>query len=196
MEKRAIPAEIRVAKESEEPKVVGLGIVYDEWTELWPGYKECIKRGAVKMAPDTVKSFFNHDPDMVLSTLDSNPALQLIENERGMEYISPIPPTTYGKDLQINLERGNVKGSSFAFDVPPKGDRIFEDENGIYHREISELVLYEIGPVTNPAYIQTSANLRSAQDAIERFKAEKQNREKPSASALLEKRQKLLEVDI
>lgn len=171
MEKRAFITEIR-SDVGDEPKVTGMGIVYDEWTEIWPGYKEKISRGAVQRA-DTVKSFFNHDPDHVLSTLDSNPALELNDTERGLEYVSPIPPTSYGNDLKINLERGNVKGSSFAFDVPADGEKLTRDEHGVIYRDITKLTLYEVGPVTNPAYIQTTANMRSRDELERKLKEQK-----------------------
>ncbi len=157
MEQRAFLTEIR-AVDGEDARVSGLGIVYDQWTELWPGYMERISKGAVKNAP-TVKSFFNHDPDYVLSTLDSDPALVLRETESGLEYDSPIPPTTYGNDLKINLQRKNVRGSSFAFDV--HHDAWSQGADGVVYRDITDLTLYEVGPVTNPAYIQTTATMRS-----------------------------------
>ncbi len=157
MEQRAFITEIRAA-DGEDARVSGLGIVYDQWTEIWPGYMERISRGAVKNA-ETVKSFFNHDPDYVLSTLDSDPALVLRETESGLEYDSPIPPTTYGNDLKINLQRKNVRGSSFAFDVSK--DKWTQDDKGTVYRDITNLTLYEVGPVTNPAYIQTTATMRS-----------------------------------
>ncbi|MDD4102983.1 MAG: HK97 family phage prohead protease [Kiritimatiellae bacterium] len=157
MEQRAFLTEIRAA-DGDDARVSGLGIVYDQWTELWPGYMERISRGAVKNA-ETVKSFFNHDPDYVLSTLDSDPALVLRETESGLEYDSPIPPTTYGNDLKINLQRKNVRGSSFAFDV--NHDAWSQNADGVVCRDITDLTLYEVGPVTNPAYIQTTATMRS-----------------------------------
>ncbi len=191
MEKRAFVAEIREAGEGEDKKVAGLGIVYDQWTELWPGYKERIQKGAVKRAP-MVKSYFNHDPSKILSTLDSSPALKLNDTDKGLEYISPIPPTSYGKDLEVNLERGNVKGSSFAFDIPKDGDKRWE-EKGVYFRDISKLILYEVGPVTDPAYIQTTASVeRSAREALEEWKREQKPQE-PVARNIREKRQKLAE---
>lgn len=170
IETRAIATEARAAGEDGGREVTGLGIVYDSWAEIWPGYRERINRGAVKQA-ETVKSFFNHDPSNVLSTLSSTPPLKLRETEKGLEYISPIPPTSYGRDLEINLERGNVRGSSFAFSVPKRGDRVWEDEAGIMHREITELTLYEVGPVTDPAYITTTAAVRSAREVIEEWRA-------------------------
>ena len=153
----------------EEKKATGLAIIYDEWAELWPGYKERILRGAVKQ-DSIVKSYVNHDPNQVLSTTKSKPPLELKDTEKGLEYVSPIPPTSYGKDLEINLSRGNVKGSSFAFSVPKDGDKRWE-EDGIFYREIKKLKLFECGPVCDPAYLKTSANLRTAEDIYNEFLA-------------------------
>ncbi len=169
-ELRFMPLEIRTeGGDDEGKKVAGLGIIYDEWTEIMPGFKERILKGAVKR-DKVVKCFFNHDPNQVLSTTQSKPPLELKDTDKGLEYISPIPPTSYGKDLEINLERGNVKGSSFAFSVT-KQKRWEED--GIYYRDIKELLLYEEGPVTDPAFLKTSAELKSAEDVYKDMVAEK-----------------------
>ena len=183
---RAMVAEARAAGEEGSRSVAGLGIVYDRFVEIWPGYREKIARGAVTMA-GVVKSYFNHDPSNVLSTLDSNPPLELRDTEGGLEYVSPIPPTSYGRDLEVNLERGNVKGSSFAFDVPKGGDKWSEDENGIIQREITKLNLYEVGPVTDPAFVQTTAALRSAHDAVDEYRKS----QVPVNRNLAERRQRL-----
>ncbi len=158
------PTEAAELEERAEGEMVaaGIGIVYDEWQEIFPGMKERINKGAVVKTAE-VKSYFNHDPSMVLATTKSDPPLKLRNSDRGMTYKAPIPPTSYGKDLIINLERGNVSGSSFAFSVPSDGHTVWE-EDGVLYREIKNLTLYEIGPVTDPAYISTSANLRSAED--------------------------------
>jgi uncharacterized protein len=170
-EVRYMTTEIRSDGDDAEKKAAGLGIVYDQWEELWPGYKERIVKGAVKR-DSVVKSFFNHEPSQVLSTTKSKPALELNDTDKGLEYVSPIPPTSYGKDLEINLERGNVKGSSFAFSVPQDGSKRWE-EDGVFYREIKKLILYEIGPVTDPAYLKTSASLRTAEDIYKEFLASK-----------------------
>lgn len=178
IEKRVIPAEEKIEVRADgdtEKRVSGYGIVYDRETEIFPGYKERIRGGAfTKSIADTgaeIKSFFNHDPDQVLSTTRSEPALKLTENKSGVKFDSPIPPTTYGNDLIINLTRGNVKGASFAFTVNADGDVWREDGNGVIHREITSATLYEVGPVTNPAYTQSSAALRSAESAVEEYRS-------------------------
>lgn len=164
MERSVIRTEVRSAGEGDEQRVVGLGVVYDRWEELWPGYRERILPGAVEFASE-VKSYFNHDPNMVLSTTESNPPLIVRETERGIEFESPIPPTSYGRDLAVNLERRNVKGASFTFVVPRGGDKRWEDEQGVFHREINRLIMYEVGPVTDPAFVSTTASVRSSREA-------------------------------
>jgi len=164
MERAVIRTEVRSAGEGDERRVVGLGVVYDRWEELWPGYRERILPGAVEFASE-VKSYFNHDPNMVLSTTESDPPLIVRETERGIEFESPIPPTSYGRDLAVNLERRNVKGASFTFVVPQGGDKRWEDEKGVFHREINRLIMYEVGPVTDPAFVSTTASVRSSREA-------------------------------
>lgn len=160
-----MPVELRTvtkrasAKRNEEDSpayVEGYGIVYEQEVELFPGFREKIAKGAFRTAPDQeVKSYFNHNAGMVLSTTRSNPALELVEDESGVWYRSPIPPTTYGKDLEVNLERGNVTGASFSFSVDD--DTWEERSDGTLFRYIKKGTMYEIGPVTDPAYVQTSA---------------------------------------
>ena len=178
-ELRFIEMDMRSAESEDEKRVAGLGIVYDEWVEIFPGFKERIQKGAVKR-DKVVKSFFNHDPSMVLSTTKSKPALELNETDKGLEYISPIPPTSYGNDLMVNVERGNVKGSSFAFSVHRDGQKTWEEDD-VFYRDIKKLTLYEVGPVTDPAYIQTSAQLRTAEDVYKDMVAAKSRADETAA---------------
>lgn len=178
-ELRTVTSEIRIIGEEEGKKVSGLGIVYDEWTEIFPGFNERILKGAAKPAP-LVKSFFNHNPDQVLSTLESDPPLEIKETGKGVEFVSPIPPTSYGKDLEINLARKNVRGASFAFTVPQNGDKWWEDDAGVTYREIKNLVFEELGPVTNPVYLKTTADLRSAQQVVDEWRASQKPSEPPA----------------
>ena len=188
---RAFSTQIR-AEGDEEQRVVGLGVVFNEWSEIFPGFQERILPGAIEPT-GVVKSYFNHDPSQVLSTLESDPPLEIIESADGLSYSSPIPPTSYGKDLAVNLQRGNVKGSSFAFFVPDGGDRMWEDSGTIY-REVNKLLLYELGPVTDPAYIKTTAQVRSAKEALEQWRAE-QTSKPPVQRELRKKRLQLSTLD-
>lgn len=158
-EVRSIGKEIRAVGGDDGKKVSGLGVVYDEWTELWPGYMERINAGAVEL-DEVVHSYINHNPEKILGRTD-NGTLELNNSDQGLEYNAAVPDTSYGRDLLVNLESRNIQGSSFTFTVPDGGDRVWQDKDGKIYREIDNLTLYEVGPVTNPAFRQTSAELRS-----------------------------------
>lgn len=173
---RTVFLEVREDPSEDRPRrVAGLGPVYEREEELWPGFYETIKKDAFKESVErergrSIKSFFNHNPNFVLATTDSDPPLIVKNTVDGVVYEAEIPDTSYGHDLYINLARGNVQGSSFAFTISAKGDRWWEDEDGNFHREIRKGEIYELGPVTDPAYLSAPANLRSAQDVFEKYR--------------------------
>ncbi|MGD9211242.1 MAG: HK97 family phage prohead protease [Desulfobacteraceae bacterium] len=144
--------------------VDGKGIVYNSITELYPGVFESIEPGAFSESLSnyrTIKSFINHNPTKILSTTRSDPQLELLDGNNFLEFRAPIPPTTYGKDLKVNLKRGNINGASFSFHVNVDGDRYRKLPDGSLHRSIFSAELFEVGPVTNPAYEQTEVVLRN-----------------------------------
>ena len=198
-EVRYLPTEVRVKTEEGKPKrATGSGLVYGQRSQnlggqKWPFY-EIIEAGAfaqsVRQANDgerVIKSYFNHDPNQVLATTRSNPPLTVLDTDEGVFYDAEIPDTSYGRDLEINLERRNVEGSSFSFEVT--ADEWEEADDGTVTRTIKEGIMYELGPVTDPAYLQTSATARSAEDAYKEFRAKSQEDEARKQQADEEQRQ-------
>jgi HK97 family phage prohead protease len=156
--------------ETKQEYVDGLGIVYNKEVEIFDGYFEKIRSGAFDKClkrGGEIKSFFNHNPDYVLATTRSSPALVLEDTPDGLIFHAPIPNTSYGRDLTENLSRRNVRGASFAFTINKNGVIWSEDEKGNYHREIIDATIFEVGPVTNPAYPQTKVKIRSEELAAE-----------------------------
>jgi len=163
--------ELRAADgEDKQEYVDGIGAIYDKEVEIWPGYFEKISRGAfascLKKGAE-IKSFFNHNPDFVLSTTRSTPALNIEDTDKALVFRSPIPNTSYGRDLAENLRRKNVRGASFSFVVRDGGSTFTRDEKGNIHRDIKYADIFELGPVTNPAYPQTKAKMRSKDEIME-----------------------------
>jgi hypothetical protein len=111
---------------------------------------------------------FNHDPDYVLSTLDSDPRLSCAKPKAASNTTRPSrrQPTQRPQDQSAAQK---CAWSSFAFDV--HHDAWKQDDKGIVYRDITDLTLYEVGPVTNPAYIQTTATMRSKELVQEHRKA-------------------------
>lgn len=161
----------------------GMGVVYDREEELWDGYFEKVSRTAFDkwLKKDVeVKCFFNHDANQVLSTTRSTPALVLENTDKGLWFRSPIPNTDYGKNLIENLKRKNVRGASFTFIIPEGGDIVTRDAKGNIHREIVEANIFELGPVTCPAYRKTKSFKRDMRELVQELK---ERLDKPQVAA-------------
>ncbi len=170
-EERALPFEVRIEGEEGQPlKVIGNGAVYNKRSQDLGGFVEIIREGAFRDTLEDdheIKAFYNHDPNQVLGTTSSEPPLKIRDGKGGLNYEVEIPDTSYGRDLVENLKRKNVRGSSFAFRTLE--DNWYKDDKGETVRELLSVELLELGPVTNPAYIPTAAQLRNLEEQRDEF---------------------------
>jgi len=165
METRSTKHAPELRGEGENPSIGGYAAVFyragDPSTEyeLWKGARERIMPGAFDgVTGDDVRALFNHDPNNVLGRSKSG-TLKLSVDEVGLRYeIEPSDTTTY-RNITTWLRRGDVDGSSFAFSVLTDEWRM---EGGNEIREIRKLgKLYDVGPVTFPAYEGASSGTRA-----------------------------------
>lgn len=153
-------------RDGKDPRVVGYAARYydpnDPGTQytLWEGVVERLMPGAFDRAAreDDVRGLFNHDPNQILGRTTAK-TMTLTADARGLKYDILPGNTTVGRDVQEHLKRGDVTGSSFAFVTT---DEEFRKEGGLTVREIRGLKLYDVGPVTYPAYQSSSAGMRAA----------------------------------
>lgn len=162
--------EMRVEGGGDTPKkIVGYAAVFNRKSENLGGFVEIIRPGAFRKALESsdVRALFNHDPNFVLGRKASG-TLTLEENQKGLRYEVTPPDTQIIRDLVISpIERGDVSGCSFSFNVAKDGDK-WTEQNDMYLREISEIsALGDVGPVTFPAYPSTTVNMRSTKDVYE-----------------------------
>lgn len=142
----------------------------------------------------------NHDFNQVLARTDSG-TLDISVDEKGVFYRFEAPKTTYANDLLINIEAGNIRGSSFYFSMDlDKGWDIQERADGKLQATIQRVVkIHEMGPVTKPAYPETTAENRSAalgEALAEYFQRKEQIEEEPTASELYEHLENIREIDL
>jgi HK97 family phage prohead protease len=145
---------------AERFEFVGHAAVFDSLSENLGGFREQIKRGAFRDVLDQdVRLLVNHDPNMPLARGDS---LELTEDPTGLQVRALIrSDLSYARDLRINLEEGNVTQMSFAFGSDVEDDWT-EAEDGILVRTIRRFgSLFDVSPVTFPAYPATDAGLRA-----------------------------------
>jgi HK97 family phage prohead protease len=113
---------------------------------------------------------WNHDLSNILGRTKSK-TLRLSADVTGLRYEIDLPNTTLGRDVGELVARGDVTGSSFAFSVRANGDNVTRTKEGIYVRSINAVDLFDVSPVTVPAYDGTSVQARD--EAAAQLEAQK-----------------------
>jgi HK97 family phage prohead protease len=168
---RAIPAEFRVKESENEPlKIIGYAARFNELSEEMWGMREKIAPGAFTEAigKSDVRALWNHDPNYVLGRT-KNGTLQIREDEQGLFYEVTPPDAQWARDLVESIKRGDVDQSSFAFTV----DVEQWDESGspVVRTIVKVRELFDVSPVTYPAYPTATSGVRSLQDVAKEHKA-------------------------
>lgn len=122
-----------------------------------------------------VRALFNHESGNLLGRSTAG-TLRLSVDKRGLKYEIDLPDTQVGKDVAVSVERGDITGSSFAFQVT---GRTIEETDNLTIRTITDVTLIDVGPVTFPAYTGTTVGVRSdcITDVENEVKEFKQQRE-------------------
>ncbi|MEE3731762.1 phage prohead protease, HK97 family [Mannheimia haemolytica] len=164
IEKRSYAGEVRAENRENEPThIIGYGSVFNSKSEVMWGFREIIMPGAFDdVLEDDVRGLFNHDPNFILGRSKAG-TLSLSVDETGLKYDIIAPDTPTIRDLVIApLKRGDITQSSFAFRIAHNGDDWYENEDGVIIREIHKISrLYDVSPVTYPAYQEASSTARS-----------------------------------
>jgi len=163
-------------RQSENGRTVirGYAALYNSDSQDLGGFVERITPGAFDAVlaknPD-VFGRYNHER---LLARTSSGTMKLELDERGLRYT--IYPKKADADVVESIERGDVRGSSFAFRTSGAGEKWFKDASGRMIREIRSFdFLGDAGPVDNPAYPATEAFV--SRRALEMAKSE--HRETP-----------------
>ena len=107
------------------------------------------------------RALFNHDKNFVLGRVGAG-TVRLGVDEIGLRYTIDVPDTQLGRDVVTSIERGDISGSSFAFSVRNDGAKVErQKESKTWVRTLNDLDLFDVGPVTYPAYTATTTGLRS-----------------------------------
>ncbi len=156
-------------READEGSALSAGVmfghaaVFDKFSEpMWGLLVEKIAPGAFQRAIDEdqdVRALINHDENLLLGRIKSG-TLRLAEDDEGLAVEIDLPDTSFARDLKETIRRGDMDQMSFAF-VPTHEE--WEEgagPNGEDVRTLLDVDLYDVSPVTFPAYPDTDAALR------------------------------------
>lgn len=164
--------ELRIT-DDEQPKIEGYAAKYGKFTDIgW--FRERIKAGAFDEAlqESDVRCLKNHDPNLILGRT-KNQTLRLESNTVGLRFANDIPNTTTGKDAREEIKRGDISGCSFAFTVAEDDWKNYEDGRPSERTIVKIRELFDVGPVTYPAYPDTTVAARS----LDKFKETNKTKE-------------------
>lgn len=196
-DRRYFPTDVRMEEDEGKTYFVGNAAVYNSRSENlgWGDVRifEFIEPGFFDeaLAKSDIRCLKNHNSNLILGRRKpgaENPTLEL-SADGALSYRCLCGDTSTARDTMEEMKRGDIDGSSFGFSIKYISDgddidgiRWERQENGDWY---SYLVpngckrIYDVGPVTFPAYPDTSSGL-----------SERQHRSFEAAKAAFERDQK------
>lgn len=162
LERRAFgPCEFRVATDGKS--IEGHAAVFKSAADLGLFHEQVAPGAFTKSIKESdIRALFNHDPNFVLGRNKSG-TLDLSEDSKGLLYRVMPPDTQWARDLMESMKRGDVNQSSFGFRTV-KDDWEQASADAPILRTLQEVRLFDVSPVTFPAYQDTDCAARSLLD--------------------------------
>lgn len=141
-------------------KLAGHAAVFGQYADLGTHLEELAPSAfdhVLAKDPD-VRALINHDPNLLLART-RNGSLRLSTDSEGLVFEADLPSTTYAADLRELLDAGLLTQCSFGF-IPGKVERsTTAGQRVVRHTSVAEL--FDVSPVTFPAYTGTDVALRA-----------------------------------
>ena len=140
----------------------GVAVVYNSPSVDLGGFKELVSPGSLTstLKNSDVKMYRDHNPTMLLGREKSG-TLTLRDSPTGLNFTCKLPNTSTGADVAESVQRGDLDGMSFGFNVAGNGDSWDKDGNGLVTRTLHKIDLAEVSVVSSPAYPAASVSIRS-----------------------------------
>ena len=181
--------EIRINESDGGTCIEGHAAVFDSWSETLGGifpFKEKVRKGAFEesIGRDDIRALFNHDPNYVLGRNRAG-TLELVEDDVGLRVRITPPDTSWARDITTSIRRGDISQMSIGFVVE---DDEWSSKDGIDTRELKKVRLFDVSPVTFPAYTATDVGARAMQE-YDAYKTEQRKVAEETENALKKAKQ-------
>ena len=163
MERRALAAPPEVRADDGAMVARGYAALFNSEADIGGYFREVIAPGAFTetLKNDDIRALIDHDTGRVIGRSSAG-TLRLKEDDKGLSVEIDLPDTTDGRDLAVQLERGDISGMSFGFIV--RHDE-WDETSDPPTRTIHAVDLREVSAVAFPAYGDTEIALRSLENA-------------------------------
>ena len=146
----------------------GYGATFGDWTEIYDrsgSFMEQIAPGAFKrtIGQRTPVLQFDHGAHPLIGSIPLGRITSISEDAHGLRVKARLSDNWLVEPVRDAIRDGAVTGMSFRFRVV--ADQ-WEQRDGQDFRTITEVELYEVGPVVFPAYESTTVGVRSRQTAL------------------------------
>jgi uncharacterized protein len=206
-ERRFVPfeeAELRLTEEQSGAKyIVGKAAVFNKLSQNLGGFVEKLDPKTFDKVLKTadVRVLRNHNPDKLLGRTKSGTA-ELWTDDNALWYKARVGNTSTHRDTVEHIRDGDMDGSSFSFTVDDGGDEWLDptEPGGPYTRIVHSVRdLFDVGPVTYPAYLDTTTAARDRPEcrSFERYiesRARNGQREEEARNALNVQRVRILKL--
>lgn len=148
------------SEEDGKKYIEGYFIRYNEETELWPGVYEEVGQGSLakSLKDNDIRALFNHNSEIVLGRT-GNSTVKLEDKKEGLWGSIEINPNDkQANDIHARVERGDIDGSSFGFNII--NEETINRDDGTVKFILKEIDLHEVSPCTFPAYPTTAIQAR------------------------------------
>ena len=146
----------------------GYAATFGDWTEIYDragSFQERIAPGAFKrtLGQRMPVLQFDHGTHPLIGSIPLGRFTKIEEDARGLFVRARLSDNWLIEPVRDSIRDGGVTGMSFRFRVV--SDQ-WESRDDTDYRTITEVELYEAGPVVHPAYESTSVGVRSRQTAL------------------------------
>lgn len=165
VEQRVWPLELRQDGDGDDYELRGYAAVFDTWSDIGGKFYERFMPGAFTKTineSDQV-ALWNHNDQYPLGR-KSEGSLELSEDKHGLAFrVKLNPEIPSHKEVYLQTKNRLIKGASFGFSVVNNKEDWERDDEERLRRTIREVRLYEVSPVTFPAYEATELQARAAE---------------------------------
>lgn len=157
-----------VRKVDGQPNVLrGYAAVFNRESLDLGGFVEVIRKGAFASSlagSGDILALAQHDTSRPLARRSAG-TLKVEEDDTGLLVEIKLSDTTHAQDIRKDVESENIKGMSFGFSTRKAAWTVNRGTGIPDLRELLDVELFEVSPVTMPAYPDTTVALRSKPQA-------------------------------